>query len=125
MSDLDVSITGFVEGDDLEIRRTITGLEAAIETAWLTVKREPMQEDDAVLEKEITTDNVTGIGQIETAGGPGESGVLRFELTDEDTRALGESKWIHDIQIALVGGKIYTVEIGTIQLTGDVRITTS
>jgi len=125
MSDLDVSITGFVEGDDLEIRRTITGLEAAIETAWLTVKREPMQEDDAVLEKEITTDNVTGIGQSETAGGPGESGVLRFELTDEDTRALGESKWIHDIQIALVGGKIYTVEIGTIQLTGDVRITTS
>jgi len=125
MSDLDVSITGFVEGDDLEIRRTITGLEAAIEAAWLTIKREPMQDDDAVLEKAITTDDVVGTGQIETAGGPGESGVLRFELTDADTRALGESKWIHDIQIKLAGGKIYTVEIGTIQLTGDVRVTTS
>jgi hypothetical protein len=126
MSDLSVQIAGFVEGDNLEIRRTITGLEAGIETAWLTVKREPTQEDDdAVISKAITTTDVPGTGHIETAGGVGVDGVLRFDLMPADTRALGELKWIHDIQIELTSGKIYTVELGTIELTGDVRTTTT
>ena len=125
MSDLAVRISEFVVGDDLEIRRTITGLPAAIETAWLTIKREPSQEDDAVLEKEITTGDVPGTGQIEAAGGVGVDGDLRFDLVPADTRALGALEWIHDIQIKLAGGKIYTVEIGTIGLTTDVRLSTS
>ena len=124
MSDLGVSISGFVVGDDLEINRTITGLPSAIATAWLPVKREPTQEDgDAILSKTITTGDVPGTGQIETAGGPGVDGVLRFDLEPADTRALGALEWIHDIQIELSNGALYTVEIGTIELTMDVRLT--
>lgn len=127
MSDLSVTISGYVVGDDFEIRRTVTGLPAAIATAWLTVKRYPTQPDDAVLEKEITTGDDPGTGEIETAGGVGVSGVLRFDLTPANTRALAAQKWIHDIQIQLTGspGKIYTIEIGTIELTMDVRTTAS
>lgn len=126
MSDLSVPISGYVVGDDLEIRRTITGLPAAIDKAWLTIKREPAQDDgDAILSKAITTTDVPGTGQIETAGGPSVDGVLRFDLVPTDTRTLGPVQWIHDIQIELNGGKIYTVEIGTVELTIDVRKTST
>ena len=125
MSDLSVTISGYVVGDDFEIRRTVTGLPAAIAIAWLTVKRYPSQADDAILEKEITTGDDPDTGEIENAGGVGVNGVLRFDLTPANTRALGEQKWIHDIQIKLTGGTIYTIEIGTIQLTMDVRTTIS
>ena len=126
MSDLTVEITGFVAGDDLEIRRTVTDLPEAIETAWLTVKRHHGQADDeAKLQKRITTTNVPGTGWIVEAGGPETDGDLRFDLTPDDTMALGVKKFVHDIQIKLSDGKVYTIEKGTIQLTADVTKTTT
>ena len=126
MSDLAVEITGYVVGDDLEIRRTVTELPAAMEVAWLTVKRHHNQpDDDARLQKRITTTGVPGTGQIVEAGGPGTDGDLRFDLTQEDTASLGAKRYVHDIQIKLTTGKVYTIEKGTIQLTADVTKATT
>jgi len=126
MSDLTVEIAGFVVGDDLEVRRTVTDLPAAIEAAWLTLKHHPRQPDsDAKLQKRITTTDVPGTGQIVEAGGPGVDGDLRFDLTPADTTSLGSKRYVHDIQIRLVTGKIYTIEKGTLQLTAGVTETTT
>jgi len=126
MSDLAVAITGFVVGDDLEIRRTVTDLVAPIEVAWLTVKHHPAQPDEeARLQKRITTADVPGSGQVVEAGGPDTNGDLRFDLTQADTALLGTKRFIHDIQIRLTTGKVYTIEKGTIQLVADVTKTTA
>ena len=126
MSDLAIEIVGFVAGDDLEIRRTVTDLPAAIETAWLTLKHYPSQPDqEAKLQKRITTTDVSGTGQIVEAGGPETDGDLRFDLTPDDTTRLGTKRCVYDIQIKLAIGKVYTVEKGTIQLTAGVTETTT
>ena len=126
MSTLTESITGFVVGDDLEIRRTVSELSASIAIAWLTVKQYPEQTDeDAALQKEIITDDEAGVGQIENAGGVDVDGELRFDLTQENTTALGTLEYMHDIQIKLTSGKVFTLEKGTLQLTGDVTRSTS
>ena len=126
MSDLAVQITGFVVGDDLEIRRTVTDLPAPIESAWLTFKRYPRQPDEeAILQKKITTVDVPGVGQIVVAGEPDVNGDLRFDLTPTDTMVLDTRLRAYDIQIKLTTGKIYTIEKGTLQLTGDVTQTTA
>ena len=126
MSDLAVQITGFVVGDDLEVRRTVTDLPAPIESAWLTFKRYPRQPDEeAILQKRITTVDVPGVGQIVVAGEPDVNGDLRFDLTPTDTMVLDTRLRAYDIQIKLTTGKIYTIEKGTLQLTGDVTQTTA
>ena len=126
MSDLAVQITGFVVGDDLEVRRTVTDLPAPIESAWLTFKRYPRQPDEeAILQKQITTVDVPGVGQIVVAGEPDVDGDLRFDLTPTDTMVLDTRLRAYDIQIKLTTGKIYTIEKGTLQLTGDVTQTTA
>ena len=126
MSDLAVQITGFVVGDDLEVRRTVTDLPAPIESAWLTFKRYPRQPDEeAILQKKITTVDVPGVGQIVVAGEPDVDGDLRFDLTPADTTVLDTRLRAYDIQIKLTTGKIYTIEKGTLQLTGDVTQTTA
>ena len=126
MSDLTVEITGFVAGDDLEIRRTVTDLPSPIEAAWLTLKLYPSQPDgEAKLQKKVTTTDVPGTGQIVVAGGPGVDGDLRFDLTPADTTDLRTKRYVHDIQIKLVTDKIYTIEKGTLQLTAGVTETTT
>ncbi len=45
---------------------------------------------------------------------------LRFDLTQADTANLGRRKYVHDIQIRLTSGMVYTIEKGTIQLEADV-----
>ena len=126
MSDLAVEITGFVAGDDLEIRRTVTQLPVAMEVAWLTVKLHHNLPDAAAgLQKRITATGVPGTGQIVEAGGPGTDGDLRFDLSQADTAGLGARRYVHDIQIRLATGKVYTIEKGTIQLTADVTKTTT
>ncbi len=126
MSDLAIEITGFVAGDDLEIRRTVTGLPAAIEIAWLTVKRYAGEPDaEARFQKRITTTDAPSTGQIVEAGGPGADGDLRFDLTGTDTAGLGSKRHVYDIQIKLVTGMVYTIEKGTIQLTADVTKSTT
>jgi len=121
MSDLAVEITGFVVGDDLEIRRTVTELLAPIDVAWLTVKHHPGQPDEeARLQKRITTTNVPGTGYITDTGGIDIDGDLRFDLTQADTENLRMRRYVHDIQIRLTSGMVYTIEKGTIQLEADV-----
>lgn len=126
MSELSATISGYVVGDDLEVRRTITGLPAAITDAWMTIKHHAGQTDDqAILQKHITTADQPGTGQVVTAGGPEEDGDLRFDCTPANTTALGFKPYVYDIQVLLSGGKIYTVEKGTLQLTGQVTRSTS
>jgi len=126
MSDLTVEITGFVAGDDLEIRRTVTDLPSPIESAWLTLKHYPSQPDDeAKLQKKITTTNVPGSGHVVEAGGPGTDGDLRFDLTQADTTSLGAKQYVHDIQVKIGTGKVYTIEKGTLELTAGVKETTA
>lgn len=125
MSELDVSISGFVVGDNLTIRRTITGLEgSALALAWFTLKTYPAQDqEDAALQKRITVDNVPGVGRIEAAGGGGDDGVLRFDLTAAETAALKDRSYVYDIQVKLADETVYTLEVGTFQLTADVTQT--
>jgi hypothetical protein len=126
MSELEVEISGFVVGDDLEIRRTVTDLPADIEAAWLTLKAYPTQADDvAPLQKVITTSDVPGTGQIVDAGGMGVDGDLRFDLTPADTLILGVRRYVYDVQIRLSTDKVYTIEKGTLQLTAGVTDTSS
>lgn len=126
MSTLTGSITGYVVGDNLEIERTVTDLTSPIELAWLTVKRHARApDDDAVVTKAITETNNPGTGQIETDGGVGIDGLLRFDLVPADTTALGTAEWVYDIQVKLDDGTVYTPEVGTLELTADVRRATS
>ena len=126
MSELAIEITGFVAGDDLEIRRTVTDLPAAITLAWLSLKRYPgLSDDDAKLQKRITTTAVPGIGHIEDAGGAETDGILRFDLTAADTTALAVQNWVFDIQIKLASDKVYTIEKGRLQMTADVTRSTT
>jgi hypothetical protein len=121
MSELAATITGFVVGDNLEIRRTVTDLTAAITTGWLTLKRHHGQADgDAKLQKAITTTDVPGVGQVVTAGGVGVNGVIRFDLGQADTLGLGTSRWIYDIQIRQSDVQVFTLETGTLQLSPQV-----
>ena len=47
--------------------------------------------------------------------------MLRFDLTAEETRALGAKEYLFDVQVQLATtGKTYTPEKGTFTLTDDV-----
>jgi len=123
---LNETITGFVTGDNLEVRRVITDLPAAIATAWFTVKQSERQDDDdALIKKEITTSDDPGVGQVEDAGGAGSSGDLRFDFVPDDTESMGDLRWTYDIQLKLSTGEIYTPEKGTITMDMDVTKSTT
>lgn len=126
MPDLDASITGYVAGDDLVIRRTITSLPDAIAAAWITLKHRAGQpDDDAVIQKMISETEVLGVGHIEDDGGLGVNGILRFDFAQADTLAMKTAEYVYDIQIKLDNGAVYTVEKGTIQLTAGVTDSTT
>lgn len=120
MSDLAASITDKVAGDDLEIRRTVTGLPAAITDAWLTAKYYAAAPDaDAVVQKAVDTTDAPGTGQVEAAGGVGVDGELRFDLVPVDTLKLAKA-CVYDIKIKTSAGKVYRIEKGTIELVEGV-----
>jgi hypothetical protein len=126
MPELAEEITGYVAGDDLTVTRTVTNLPEAMAKAWFTIKRYHTQsDDDAQIQKEITTDDEPNVGQITDAGGAGEDGALRFDFTAEDTEGLSDHKWTYDIQIKLSDGTVFTLEKGSITLTMDVTKTTT
>ena len=126
MSTLTGTITGYVVGDNLEVRRTVTELPAALEAAWLTIKRHAREPDlAAVVAKVISTGDNPGTGQITEAGGVGVDGALRFDLTPTDTTALGAASWVYDIQVKLTNGTVYTPEVGRVDLTADVTRSTT
>lgn len=121
MSTLTGSISGYVTGDNLEIRRFVEDLTDPIALAWLTIKQHSREaDDDAVIQKQIIESNVPGTGQIEEDGGVDQDATLRFDLTPADTAALGARTWVYDIQVKLDDGTVYTPEVGSIALTSDV-----
>lgn len=131
MTVLNNVIAGVVQGDDLEVRRTVPGLpsgQTATE-AWFTLKADPSAIDPGVLQKVITTSNNPGTGQIEKDGSVGNgNGVceLRFDLTAANTAALTAGlTYYYDVQVKTSAGKIYTAETGTIVLNRQITLSTS
>lgn len=115
MPTFDGRINEFVAGDRLEIRRTIT-VGAAVQTAWLTIKNKPGDTDEnAVVQKEVTTDLVDNVGQIVAAGDGDTDAEVVFFLTSENTAELHKRLFYYDIQVETADGAKYTPEQGRIQ----------
>lgn len=134
MPNYNATITGFAVGDDLLVRRTINRSASNLPTgvviaqAWLTVKENESDADPGLVQKAITTSDVSGTGQIEEDGSA-QSGdadpILRFDITDVDTRAIGNNHRWYDIQVKTDTGAVYTGEKGEIWGVGDVTVSTS
>lgn len=112
----------FVQGDNIDINRSICLLPAAISKAWFTVKTSKASTNDvtAVFQKTITTANVPGQGVILDDGAGDGTAIVRFELTNANTVLLiNEKAYYYDVQVLTIGGAIYTPELGIIKLRAE------
>lgn len=132
MPDFEGEIKDFVAGDDLQITRTISNISsgASLAKVWFTVKSRQEDADvDAIIQKEITTTDVPGTGQITNAGSgtpPDRIATVRFDLLPADTLKLeGRAIYLYDIQVLTDGGAVYTPETGRITAKLGVTIDTS
>ena len=114
-------ISNIVQGDNLDITRTIGTLPAPISKCWFTVKTNAKLSSttdtapNVVFQKVITTANIVGSGVILDSGGSGTASV-RFELINADTILLvGDTVYYYDIQVLTTTGAIYTPELGLIK----------
>lgn len=122
--------SNFFQGDDLQVQRDISNVEATdpIAKAWLTIKRTQNQPDPGPLQKIVTT-SATPSGQVVQDGsvsnGDGKAS-LYFALTGTETAALG-SLWDYwyDIQVLTGSGKRYTPEKGRVRFDLDVTKATA
>lgn len=115
-------INNIVQGDNIDITRTIDTLPASITTAWFTVKSSKSSTSDtnAIFQKKITSTNVPGTGVITDDGTTDGVAAVRFELVNADTILLtNETAYYYDIQVLTSTGKIYTPEIGIIRLKSE------
>lgn len=102
------------------IDRTASGVPAGvtISKAWLTVKAVVADVDPGIFQKEITTSDAPGTGQIEDDGTGDVDFVVRFDLTRADTLAIGTlaaaGKRYFDVQVIASDGNPYTAEIGRV-----------
>lgn len=120
MPNLNDEISGFVGGDDIEVRRTVDDVPPgqAMVQAIMTVKRFWTDADPGILQKTITTTDTPGTGQITDDGGGDTLGEVRFDLTPTNSLALVppyplfKYKW--DIKVTTDAGKKYTSNKGTI-----------
>jgi hypothetical protein len=121
---LDAEIKDIVSGDDIEIRRTVLDVPSGqvLSKAWFTLKNKITDADTAALfQKVITAANTVGVGQIEDDGASDQIAVLRFDLTDVDTKLLTGGKiYYYDIQVLTDAGKIYTPEAGKFKTVAEV-----
>lgn len=111
-------------GDAVRRRVTIDRAASGVPTgvtiskAWLTVKASPSDADPGLLQKEITTTDVPGTGQIENDGTGDVDFVVRFDLTRTDTLAIGEAavagERYFDVQVLASDGNPYTAENGRV-----------
>ena len=62
---------------------------AVLTKAWLTVKDDVGDADPGLFQKEITTTDAPGTGQIENDGTGNVDPVLRFDLLLADTKTIG------------------------------------
>jgi len=116
MANLAASISEVVEGDDYEITRTIEELPVgdSLATVWLTMKTAITDADPGLFQKEITTTDVPGTGQITDDGAGDATAAVRFDLTPDDTALpTPGTAAVYDIQVLTTAGKVYTVEKGT------------
>lgn len=119
---LDGEIFNIVQGDFIDILRTIDTLPASIVTAWFTVKPTKSSSSDttAIFQKTITSSNVPGQGVILDDGTGDGIANVRFELTNANTVLLVDEKaYYYDIQVLTSTGKIYTPELGIIRMKSE------
>jgi hypothetical protein len=125
---LNGEIENIVQGDNIDITRTIDQLPASITKAWLTVKanRSSTADTNAIFQKTITSINVPGVGVIVDDGTGDGIAEVRFELVNADTVLLtNETAYYYDIQVLTSTDKIYTPEIGIIKLRSERTKSTS
>jgi len=134
MPNYEATISGYATGDSILIRRTIDRSASNLPTgviiaqAWMTVKTAENDADPGLVQKVITTTDVSGTGQIEEDGSAqaGDANpILRFDFEPTDTRNIGSLHRYYDIQVKTDTGAIYTGEKGEIWGVGDVTISTS
>lgn len=121
------SIKGFITGDSLEIRRTITNVPEgeALVKCWFTVKLSEADLDvDAIIQKEVSPILDTSQGVIEDDGSSGTA-IVRFFLLADDTSELGNpvrspGSFPYDIQVKTTTGLIFTPEKGKIKAVSQV-----
>lgn len=123
MPNLTDTISGFVKGDDLDVRRTIQNIPAGqtITNAILTIRAVNLS--TIVLSKSITPTLVAGQGQITDTGADGE-GAVWFQLvgstTGDTVNLTAETAYPFDIQIKTSANKYYTPVKGTITATEEI-----
>lgn len=130
MPDLNSRIENLVEGDSLQVRRTINRADSGyasgvvIVRAWFTCKVKRSDPDvSALFQKDISTTNVPGTGQIENNGAGDADFVVRFDLVPTNTILIGRLLRHYDIQVKTASGDPYTPERGRINTEEQVTIT--
>lgn len=132
MPNFNAEITGFAVGDPLIVRRTIDRVLSSIPNgilvtkAWLTIKADLADTDaNAIVQKEITTTDVPGTGQIEDDGTGDVDIIVRFDLGQDDTRNIGHAHRVYDIQVLFndATSSVYTGERGIIYGEKEVTVT--
>jgi hypothetical protein len=123
--ELNGEIDNLVQGDKLDIIRTIGTLPGAISKAWFTVRTRANLDQltdttTVVFQKAITTVNVPGVGVI-SDDGAGGTATVRFELRNADTKlVVGDTLYFYDIQVIMASdGEPYTPEVGKIKTVKD------
>ena len=111
-------IDDFVNGDDLEIERTITGVPSGIlvERAWFMVKHKYTDiDDDAIISKLATSINTADQGWVADDGSGDGEATIRFYLTPADTELLyAYSEYPYSIKVKLDNDRVNTPELGLI-----------
>ena len=110
---------GLIRGDAFPLRRTIVNIPSGytVTEAWLTVKSAYSDVDgSAIFQKDVTSSNVAGTGQVEDTGADGVA-EIRFDLTTTNTEAVtAGTTYYYDIQIRITDGsvvQVVTLESGT------------
>lgn len=124
---LDAKITGFIGGNDITVRRTVTHIPATLTIAkcWLTIKAKDTDADPGLVQKAIT-DVLSADGQITDTGADG-TGTVVFLLKPADTgTALTAGKtYVYDIKMKFNDATIATLEKGTVEFEQGVTTTTT
>lgn len=116
-----------VRGNDFDVVRTVIDVPAGtiLAKAWLTLKQYQDQTDEeAVIQKAITSDILPGTGQI-TDTGADQVASITFQLSDADTNLLIAHQYYYDIKVLTISGILRTVEKGTVLPQGQITLATS
>jgi hypothetical protein len=125
---LDDSGLPFMAGDAFPVTRTVTDIPAGrtLTKGYLTIKNAKTDADPGVLQKAVTTTNVPGTGQIIDDGAADGTGIVRFEVTKENSAALGANRTrFYDIKLFLDNGDPSTLQDGPVKLRQGVTAVSS